>query len=556
MSEHPSANVIDDFVQTLVDCRQLYLSAGRECCENAVPRGNKSERQLMQWMDDLHRGLLVKIYMDVAMADSSWPPAERQLAQRLFEHLWNRRLEGAALREAAQGLHQRAQGLSLRGVLQPFLEFDVLRDRRGELETIVMRLANLIAKADGVLSPTESARLSELQATLDRMVVGAAEPRAAGRHDRERGRQVIERLERDAAQVPGPPSGQPPALPVAESTGQSPEERLASARQRLSQLIGLKEVKHEVETLTNFLKVQQQRQQAGLPRTPLSLHLVFVGNPGTGKTTVARILGQIYGAMGILRQGHLVEADRSALVAQYAGQTATKTNRLIDQALDGVLFIDEAYSLVAEASEDAFGREALQTLLKRMEDDRDRLAVILAGYPEPMERLLKANPGLSSRFGRTLTFHDYDCIELARIFQHLCEQNHYVLAPQVRARLLLGLKWLQERRDAHFGNGRLVRNLFEDAIRVMANRIANATPLTRELLTEFHEQDLRFPTVAAEHWSRFSANILRFRVDCPGCGRQRILTSELLGRRVRCASCRQVFIIDWAEPLLDSNATA
>src|SRR5262249_31610405 len=148
-------------------------------------------------------------------------------------------------------------------------------------------------------------------------------------------------------------------------------------------------------------KMQQERKKFDLPHTAISLHSVFSGNPGTGKTSVARLLGHIFGAMGLLAKGHLVETDRSGLVAEYAGQTAVKTNKKIDEALDGVLFIDEAYSLVSDKKgDDAYGAEAVQTLLKRMEDDRDRLVVILAGYPKPITRLLRSNPGLSSRFSR------------------------------------------------------------------------------------------------------------------------------------------------------------
>ena len=191
----------------------------------------------------------------------------------------------------------------------------------------------------------------------------------------------------------------------------------------LDRLIGLANIKDEVRTLANFLKVQAKRKEAGLPTTELSLHMVFGGNPGTGKTTVARIVGKIFGAMGVLDKGHLIETDRSGLVAEYAGQTGPKTQKKIDEALDGVLFIDEAYTLIAAEGDDPYGHEAVQTLLKRMEDDRERLVVILAGYPVEMVALLRSNPGLSSRFSRQLDFVDYTPLELVQIFGQMCAEE-------------------------------------------------------------------------------------------------------------------------------------
>ena len=251
----------------------------------------------------------------------------------------------------------------------------------------------------------------------------------------------------------------------------------------LDALIGLKSVKEEVKSLVNLVRIRSLRAEAGLPAPDISLHMVFTGNPGTGKTTVARLLGELYAAIGALKTGQLVEVDRSGLVAGYVGQTAIKTAQVLDSALGGVLFIDEAYSL-ASGGENDFGREAIETLLKGMEDHRDELVVIAAGYSGPMERFIRSNPGLESRFNKYIHFPDYTPEELRGIFLLRCEKQGYTLSPEADEALTAQLTELYNNRDENFGNGRTVRNLFEDAVSRQADRLsALAAPSKDELMT-------------------------------------------------------------------------
>ncbi len=397
----------------------------------------KDGEKFVELMDDLHRALVVKVYFAVCQADRKWSPAERSLAEILIEHLWKRRLTGEELRTAAQQLAQDSAKLKWYALVRPFDHIVPLRDRVGTLETIVMRLANLIARHDGKLDDKEAAAIKSIQEELHHHLrpipidepTEHEEPNAASN-------QAIESLKNEAGDIRAATrAGQAVQRDKQKRQAEKPDLRISleDALSELDGLIGLERIKEEVRTLTNYLKLQQRRDQAGLPGTDMSLHMVFTGNPGTGKTTVARILGKIFGAMGVLKKGHLVETDRSGLVAEYMGQTGPRTQAKINEALDGILFIDEAYSLVSKEGQDVYGSEAIQTLLKRAEDDRKRLVVILAGYPDEMDALLKSNPGLSSRFDRVLHFDDYSPIELARIFGWLCEKNHYKLAP-ARAR--------------------------------------------------------------------------------------------------------------------------
>ena len=259
---------------------------------------------------------------------------------------------------------------------------------------------------------------------------------------------------------------------------------------QLESLVGLDEVKKDVKNLVNLMKVRKLRAENDLPVPPMSLHMVFMGNPGTGKTTVARILGGLYAAIGVLKKGQLIEVDRSGLVAGYVGQTALKTKEVINSAIGGVLFIDEAYAL-SSGGENDFGREAIETILKAMEDHRDELVVIVAGYDEPMEEFLSSNPGLESRFNKYFHFPDYNGDQLLAIFKSQCSKNSYVLSEDAETYAREMFTRLYENRDDNFGNGRDVRNCFEDMIVRQSNRVAAMESPTREDLMAVLPEDLK-----------------------------------------------------------------
>ena len=270
---------------------------------------------------------------------------------------------------------------------------------------------------------------------------------------------------------------------------QSNDTSVETAMQALNELTGLTEVKAEINTLINFIKVQKAREETGLKTTSLSLHIVFTGNPGTGKTTVARIVAQIYKALGVLTQGQLIETDRSGLIAEYVGQTAVKVNTTVDSALNGVLFIDEAYSIVGD-KDDSFGKEAVSTLIKRMEDDRKNLIVILAGYTDQMNTFIDTNPGFKSRFNRYIDFSDYSPEELFAIYESMSLKLDFVLTDKAKLKLVQVLSLAYTNRDETFGNGRYVRNLFEKSMEMQANRIAGIGKLTKDLLRTIEEIDI------------------------------------------------------------------
>ena len=297
--------------------------------------------------------------------------------------------------------------------------------------------------------------------------------------------------------VPGVPNAPRPGTPPTAATADAPaitvdvqlppERGIDDLLAELDELVGLDNVKAEVRRLTSLLQVQRLREERGLPTIEASKHLVFSGNPGTGKTTVARLLSQIYRAVGVVSKGHLVETDRSKLVAGYVGQTALKAQQTLEASLGGMLLIDEAYAL-ARGGENDFGREAIDTLVKFMEDHRDDLAIVAAGYPEEMNTFIDTNPGLKSRFTRTINFADYTTDELVLIFLKLGEKHQYTCSDDALARVQQLIDG--EPRTRGFGNARFVRNLFETAVAHQAMRIAPLTDPTDEHLTTFTAADI------------------------------------------------------------------
>jgi len=297
------------------------------------------------------------------------------------------------------------------------------------------------------------------------------------------------------AGTPQPAQGAPAPAPRKKTPSMatahaSPPPTLDELLAKLDRLVGLSSVKLEIKSLVNIARIREMRRQQGLKIPPAGYHMVFVGPPGTGKTTIARLLGQIFNALGLLSKGHLVEVDRAEMVAGYVGQTALNTDAVVNEALGGVLFIDEAYSLAPEDAGQDFGHEAIETLLKLMEDHREDLVVVAAGYRHRMHSFIESNPGLRSRFTRFIDFPDYMPEELIKIFLGLADEGGYQLSPGASAAVTRVLTQKYESRGENFGNARMVRNLFEGMLVAQANRLAAVASPTREHLCEIDEADV------------------------------------------------------------------
>jgi Holliday junction resolvasome RuvABC ATP-dependent DNA helicase subunit len=344
-----------------------------------------------------------------------------------------------------------------------------------------MLLIQRIGKLDPYLELNSPAWLDVVLLLIERV-------RRGGRPLREYVSGVATPTNPAAAIAAPPPPVETPALPT--DTGK-PVETLEELLAKLDRLVGLANVKEEIRSLVNVARVREMRRKEGLKVPPASYHMVFVGPPGTGKTTIARLIGSIFHSLGLLSKGHLVEVDRAELVAGYVGQTAIKTDAVVRQAMGGVLFIDEAYSLAPEGADQDFGREAIETLLKLMEDNRGDLVVIAAGYSDRMHSFLESNPGLRSRFSKVIEFPDYSADELDTIFARLAADEGYTLGAGADEAMKTLLKSHCDCRTENFGNARLVRNLFEDALTAQANRLSAIKPdPTREQLCTLLAEDI------------------------------------------------------------------
>ncbi|MBP1736538.1 MAG: ATPase, central region [Oscillospiraceae bacterium] len=389
-------------------------------------------------------------------------------------------------------------GFKAPAFFQKMIQYDLATGRRTSrrfIDTMTLMLL-LFAAADDVVSEAEAgfvnACADSLSGLCDRAGVHSDKPALdvgefVTKHPD--GTPVKDNAPTPAAAGAGTGTASP--AEAAKEREPEPQLTLEELLAELDALCGLPKVKADVKSLINLVKVRKLRQEAGLPVPPMSLHLVFMGNPGTGKTTVARLLAKIYHAIGVLSKGQLIEVDRSGLVAGFVGQTAMKTGEVIQKALGGVLFIDEAYALANQDNPNDFGKEAIEALLKGMEDHRDDLIVIVAGYPELMKNFIHANPGLESRFNKYFFFEDYSGEDLMKIFTGMCEQNGYTLDEVTCSFSRGAFMELYEQRDENFGNARDVRNIFEYGISRQANRVAAMEAPTREQLMALTKVDLQ-----------------------------------------------------------------
>ena len=447
-------------------------------------------------LDNLHGYYLVKtnaIYRLLGHTD--FAPQVDKLCRDLCLGLWQGQTLTEAHRVAYDALYSKGRpqpstlywelvsaSASFPGLSIPDFFRVLVLTRKDAAEALLQFARDLMKRLSDpdMAIPSETAFITEAGQLLDG-VINSGDPLG------------FAAMKRTAKHITPDHKSASPAAPEAEAPAEAPAdppENLDDLLAELDSLVGLDQVKKDVRSLINLIKVRKLRQEQGLAVAEMSLHMVFTGNPGTGKTTVARLLARLYRSIGVLEKGTLLEVDRSGLVAGYVGQTALKTMEAVKKAQGGILFVDEAYSLVPDGSGNDFGQEAISTILKAMEDMREELVVIVAGYPEPMERFISSNPGLESRFGKYFHFEDYNGDQMMEIFRAQCKKNQYEPDEEAMEFCTGMFKELYETRDENFGNARDVRNIFERAVANQANRVSSMEAPTREDLMRLTRADI------------------------------------------------------------------
>ena len=530
--------ILAELTQAMRECRELYLA----CVPPSPGRLSSTSRRLAATQDRLHRGLLAKIYGTIAEADGRWMYEELRCAAALLEHVGVSR-PPELLEQNARQIGRQAARLDWPGLLRPFREIPALGGRIADLETLVMRIANLIAKSDGFVAPAETAALHAIQAEFRAMHPPAAEPSsfASSAPTADHPATADEDLEAELPWV-----GQ--VAPRRTRSGKADPGRL---RQRclhqLDALVGLRDVKREIHELADWAFLQHQRRQAGLTYESPDLRFIFVGRPGTGKSLTAWIMSELLAASGALRQGQLVEVSGFDLVSRQPKDAACLVKDKLREAIGGTLLVDHAAALLS-ADEAAVG-QTLSIAQQNLVAHAGRLAVVLA---DPSERLLAAldrHTDWRPLFHRHWHFADYGAGELGRIFQFHCDRGHYQVTRAAQIKLLLGFDWQLGHRADQFGWGHGVQRVFERAVQQLAGRIAGISPLTKQLLTTFYDVDIAISGTPDNVFRGLADPQRTFTIHCPGCDSVNTVGPEYLGIRVACNRCRQQFVCAWGDPI-------